>query len=58
MHSEQQDAAAVGPSETRLEEMDKRHVNLAQGDGFNLHKCTKKNDLTTEAQRKPNFFLS
>src|ERR1039458_9679652 len=37
MRGEQKDAAAVGASKARLEEMDERHVNLAESDGFNLH---------------------
>ncbi len=37
MRGEQQDAAAVGASKTRLKEMDEWHLNLAEGDGFNLH---------------------
>ena len=37
MRGEQQDAAAVGAPETRLEEMDERHMNLAERNGFNLH---------------------
>ncbi len=37
VRGEQQDAAAVGASKTRLEEMDERHLNLAQRDGFNFH---------------------
>ena len=37
MHGDQQNAAAVGASETRLKKMDERHVNLAQRDGFNFH---------------------
>src|SRR2546423_13337547 len=37
MRGQQDDAAAIGTSETRLEEMDERHFDFAQGDGFNLH---------------------
>src|SRR5580693_9249658 len=37
MRGEQEDATAVGPSKTRLKEMDERHMNLAKCNGFNLH---------------------
>jgi hypothetical protein len=37
MRGDQQDATAVSPPEARLEKVDKRHMNLAQRDGFNLH---------------------
>jgi hypothetical protein len=38
MGRKQEDAAAVSAPETRLKEMDERHVNLAQRDGFDFHK--------------------
>jgi hypothetical protein len=37
MSGEQQNTAAVGASKARLKEMDERHVNFAERDGFNLH---------------------
>jgi hypothetical protein len=49
MRGEQQDAAAVGASETRLKEMDEWHVNLAEGNGFNLHNVNEQTRCTTEA---------
>jgi hypothetical protein len=43
----QQNAAAVSTAEARLEKMDERHVNFAQGDGFNFHGLV---FFTTEAR--------
>jgi hypothetical protein len=37
MGGKEDDAAAVSAAEARLEKMDERHLNLAEGDGFNLH---------------------
>jgi len=48
MCREQQDAAAVGASKTRLEKMDERHLNLAEGEGFHLHNLQSKSNFTTE----------
>src|SRR5215469_11059774 len=33
----EQNAPAVGATKARLEEVDERHLNLAQGDGFDFH---------------------
>jgi len=33
----QENAAAVKAVEARLEEMDERHLNFAEGDGFDSH---------------------
>ena len=38
MQSDQQDAASVGTSETGLEKVDQRYLQLAKGNGFNLHR--------------------
>ena len=38
VRGEQQNAAAIGASKARLKKMDERHVNFAEGDGFNLHR--------------------
>ena len=35
---EQQNAAAVDAAEARLEEVDQRHLNFAESDGFNFHR--------------------
>jgi hypothetical protein len=58
---EQKNAAAVGTSEARLEEMDERHVNFAESDGFNLHnletnKFTPETQSPREMQRKKLIF--
>src|SRR3954453_6665723 len=37
MHGNQDDAASVGAPKARLEEMDERHLQFANCDGFNLH---------------------
>ena len=37
MHGQQKDAAIVGPSKARLKEMDERHLDLAECDGFDFH---------------------
>src|SRR6267142_2126217 len=34
---EQEDAAAIDTAKARLKEMDERHLDFAQGNGFNLH---------------------
>ena len=47
MHGDQHDAAGVGAAEARLKKMDERHLQFAEGDGFNFHK----KGFTTEALR-------
>src|SRR5580765_4379219 len=37
MDGHEKNAAAVGATETRLEKMDERHLNLTQCDGFYFH---------------------
>src|SRR6266853_2859835 len=37
LDGEQQDAAAIETAEARLKKMDERHLDFAQGNGFNFH---------------------
>src|SRR5579862_2376364 len=37
MHRNQENPAAVGTAEARLEKVDERHLNLAKGNGFDFH---------------------
>jgi hypothetical protein len=37
MNGDQENTAAIGTAETRFEEVDERHVNFAERDGFNFH---------------------
>jgi hypothetical protein len=37
VHGDQKNAAVVEAAEARLEEVDERHLNLAERDGFNFH---------------------
>src|SRR5579862_2961971 len=37
VRGDEHDAAVVEAAEARLEEMDERHLNFAEGDGFDLH---------------------
>ena len=51
MSGEQQNAAAVGTSETRLEKMHERHLDLTDGDGFNLHSSSENKIDSPERHR-------
>jgi hypothetical protein len=37
MRGEQENAAMVSAAKTRLEKVDERHSDLAEGNGFNFH---------------------
>src|SRR4051812_21808498 len=41
---QEENAAAVKTAKAGLEKIDKRHLNFAQCDRFNLHRCFKKNN--------------
>src|ERR1700691_3880561 len=52
MRSDQKNAPAVGSPRTRLGGIDERHMNLAECDGFNLHRNSNSiHHRDTESQR-------
>ena len=51
LHVDQENSAAVDASEARLKKIDERHLNLAEGDGFNLHGYQISTKIAAEAKR-------
>ena len=49
VNGDQQNAATVGTAKARLEKMNERHTDFAEGDGFYFH--GQEQHFTTESQR-------